>query len=238
MGLKNDIESRVSEVIDDSYEITDARVTPSRESVTFGTTAKKFFARVLYIDLRGSQQLLSDHQHITVLKAHKAFVYAVAKCIRAEGGDPRSFNGDSVLAFWAGSRDAVAKKAVRAAMKTRYAIDEIINPKIESKYSDSLDFGIGIAQGDIYVGKSGVAGDADFQDLIWIGWPIYHAVRYGDKAKKPKAIWISKNIWASIKDDENMTIGGDEKEMWTYDDESFSFGTVRVYKTSYRWTFS
>ena len=238
MGLKNDIESRVSEVIDDSYEITDARVTPSRESVTFGTTAKKFFARVLYIDLRGSQQLLSDHQHITVLKAHKAFVYAVAKCIRAEGGDPRSFNGDSVLAFWAGSGDAVAKKAVRAAMKTRYAIDEIINPKIESKYSDSLDFGIGIAQGDIYVGKSGVAGDADFQDLIWIGWPIYHAVRYGDKAKKPKAIWISKNIWASIKDDENMTIGGDEKEMWTYDDESFSFGTVRVYKTSYRWTFS
>jgi len=238
MGLKDDIESRVSEVIDESYDTTDARVTPSRGSVTFGATAKKFFARVLYIDLRGSQQLLSDHQHITVLKAHKAFVYGAAKCIRAEGGDPRSFSGDSVLAFWSGSGNDVAKKAVRTAMKIRYAIDEIINPKLMEKYSDSLDFGIGVAQGAIHVGKSGVAGDADFQDLIWIGWPVYHAVRYGDKAKKPKAIWISKNIWAAIKDDTKMTVGGDGKNMWTYNDETFSFGTVRVYKTSCRWSIS
>lgn len=238
MGLKDDIESRISTVIDEKYNVTDARVTPTRDSVTFGSTAKKFFARVLYIDLRGSQQLLSDHQHITVLKAHKAFVYAAAKCIRAEGGDPRSFNGDSILAFWAGKGDDVAKKCVRSAMKIRYAIDEIVNPKLKSKYSDTLNFGIGVAQGDLYVGKSGVAGDADFQDLIWIGWPVYHAVRYGDKAKKPKAIWISKNIWAAIKDDESMTIGGNGKEMWTFNDENFSFGTVRVYKTSYRWSIS
>lgn len=129
MSLKDDIESRASEVIEESYEVTDAIVTPTRESVTFGATAKKFFARVLYIDLRGSQQLLFDHQHITVLKAHKAFLYAVAKCIRAEGGEPRSFSGDSILAFWAGSDSEVAKKAVRAAMKARYAIDKIVNPK-------------------------------------------------------------------------------------------------------------
>ncbi len=97
---------------------------------------------------------------------------------------------------------------------------------------------MGIGQGDIYVGKSGIAGDENFQDLIWLGWSVYHAVRYGDKAKKPKAIWISKNIWKSIKDDEKMTIGGDGKNMWVYADETFSFGTVRVYKTSYRWSIS
>lgn len=123
-------------------------------------------------------------------------------------------------------------------MNTRYTVDEIINPKLKTKYSDTLDFGIGVAQGDIYVGKSGVAGDADFQDLIWIDWAIYHAVRYGDKAKKPKAIWISKNIWANIKDDKNMTIGSDGKNMWTYQDEEFSFDEVKVYKTAYYWPIS
>lgn len=48
MGLKEVIESRVSEVVDENYDVTDARVTPTRESVTFGATAKNFL-REFYI---------------------------------------------------------------------------------------------------------------------------------------------------------------------------------------------
>lgn len=238
MGLKTDIDTRVASLIGENYTVGDALVVPSRPSVTFGSTAKKLFARVLYIDLRGSRQLLSDHQHLTVLKAHKAFLFAATKCIRAEGGEPRSFNGDSVLAFWPGQGDTNAKKAVRAAMKTRWAMDEIVNPKLRTKYSDELDFGMGIGQSDIYVGKSGIAGDENFQDLIWIGWSVYHAVSYGDKAKKPNAIWISKNIFSSIEDDNSLIMGNDGKNMWVYADETFPIGTFRVYKTSYHWSIS
>ena len=234
MSLKSDIESRVEQVIEEEYSVSDARVVPTLESVTFGPTAKKIFCRVLYIDVRGSRDLLSDHQHISVLKAHKAFLFAVAKCIRAEGGEPRNFSGDSILAFWAGSGDDVAKKAVRAAMKAKYAVDEIVNTRLKMKYSDTLNFGVGVTQGHVYIGKSGVAGDENFQDLIWIGWPVYHAVAYGDRAKKPKAIWISKNIHKAIKEDSNMTHSNGEN-MWVYKDETFSFGTFSVYKTSYRW---
>ena len=238
MGLKSDITHRVVAIVDQSYSVSDANVVPTRGSVTFGSTAKKLFARALYIDLRGSQALLSDHTPLTVLKAHKAFLYAVAKCIRAEGGEPRSFNGDSILAFWSGSGSDSAKRAVRAAMKSRYVLDKVVNPKLKEKYSETLDFGMGIGQGDVYVGKSGVAGDENFQDLVWIGWSVYHAVRYGDKAKKPRAIWISKNVWNVINDDSSMTTSADGREMWVYADESFSFGRVRVYKTSFWWPVS
>jgi adenylate cyclase len=235
MGLKDDIKEKVDTLIDENYSTTDGYIVPGRDSVTFGATAKKIFARVLYIDIRGSRDLLSDHQHITVLKAHKAFLYAVTKCIRAEGGEPRNFSGDSVLAFWVGSSSDNAKQAVRAAMKARFVLDYILNPKLEQRYGDRLDFGIGIGQGDVFVGKSGIGGDANFQDLIWIGWSVYHAVSYGDKAAKPYAIWISKNVYSAIKDDSNMTIGSDGKNMWVYRDESLPIGTFTVYKTSYHW---
>lgn len=238
MGLKDEIISRIGEVVDQTYTATDANVVPNRDSVTFGPTSKKLFARVLYIDVRGSRSLLSEHDQTTVLKAHKAFIYAVTKCVRAEGGEPRNFSGDSILAFWAGKGGTTAKAAVRAAMKSRFAIDSLLNPRLREKYGVALDYGMGVAQGEVLVGKSGVAGDANFQDLIWIGWSVYHAVSYGDRASKPKAIWISRNIHSSIKNESSLTTGSDGKNIWVWKEETFPIGTVRVYKTSYHQKFS
>ena len=96
---------------------------------------------------------------------------------------------------------------------------------------------MGIGQGDIYVGKSGVAGDEDFQDLVWIGWSVYHAVGYGESASKPKALWISINVWNSIKDDLGLTHSNNQP-MWEESVASLPNGSFTVYKTSYRWTIS
>ena len=233
--LKDDIQKRIDEFLLTRYDITDAYVVPDTSSVTFGGTAKKFFARVLYLDLRQSRQLLANNTELVSLRAHKAFIYAAAKCIRAEGGELRSFAGDSALAFFIGSDDAMAKHAVRAAMKTKYVISELINPLLKEKYEEELDFGAGIGQGDIFTGKSGVAGDQNYQDLIWIGWPVYHAVQYGETAKKPRSIWISKNVYNAIKDDSSMT-HSKGNHMWVDEDETFPIGTFRVYKTSYWWS--
>ncbi len=236
MGLKDDIAGRVDEQLVANYSVVDAMAVPSRTSVTFGATAKKLFCRVVYCDIRGSQGIVSKGGPLDGLKVHKAFLYAVAKCIRAEGGEPRSFGGDSVLSFFAGSDNGVAASAVRGAMKMRWALDEIVSPKVSAKYGVALDYGIGIGQGDVYVGKSGLAGDEDFQDLLWIGWPVYYAVAYGDKASKPYALWISNNIWSAIEGDRTLTHSNNQP-MWVYADESIeALGTVRVYKTTYRWS--
>lgn len=234
MSLKDQIRAQTTKFLATRYTVTDSRVVPTRTHLTFGGTARRFFARVLYFDLRGSRYMLFESDEMVSLRAHKAFLYAAGKCVRAEGGELRGFAGDSVLAFFIGKGPNGATKAIQAAMKTKWAVQEIVNPMLEDKYGERLEFGAGVAQGNIVTGKSGVAGNADYQDLIWIGRAVYHAVQCGERASDPKSIWISKNVFNSIKADRKMTHSND-KHMWVWTDEAFATGTYRVYKTSYRW---
>ncbi|MAX73700.1 MAG: hypothetical protein CMH66_08540 [Nioella sp.] len=234
MGLKDEIDAQVSKYLKSRYEVSEGYTIPEKSDIAFGARAKKLkHAVVLYADLRGSKKIVSEHSALTAVRAHKAFLYAASKCVRDQDGKLRSFNGDSVMAFFSGENDA--KRAVKAAMKTKAAILKVVNPMLKERGIPNLDFGIGVAQGDILVAKSGMPGNELHQDLIWIGWATYHAFQYGDKASNPKNIWISKNVYNSIKDDETM-IKSDGQNMWVYNDNhEFSFGKVRVYKTSYYW---
>lgn len=62
MGLKEDIVGYVGNVVDVSYDISDAYSVPSRESLTFRPAAKKIYVRALYIDLRKSKWLLGEYE--------------------------------------------------------------------------------------------------------------------------------------------------------------------------------
>jgi class 3 adenylate cyclase len=232
MGLKSDIAAYAAEAVQSKYEVTDAREVPSRASVTFGPTARKLFVRALYIDLRRSRDMLADFNKMMSLRAHKAFLYAVAKCVRAEGGEPRSFGGDSVLAFFPGDTAESAQQAVRAAMKIHFSLEQVVNPVLKAQYDHTLDFGIGVGQGTIYVGKSGIPGDQDFQDLIWMGWPVYRAVEFGEAASKPSCIWISDNVWKSIASAPALTVSNGS-QIWSQGTVRTASGQYAVYKTEY-----
>ena len=232
--LKDEINEKVEKYMKSSYDIQEGYSIPDKKDVGFGAKAKLLkHVIVMYADLRDSRSILSDDSQLLTARAHKSFLYAASKCIRNEDGYMRSFNGDSVLSFFTG--EDATKSAVRAAMKTKYAVEEIINPILEEKNKKQLNFGVGIGQGKVLVVKSGIPGEEIYQDLIWIGWSTYHAFEYGERARKPRNIWISRNVFNSIKDDDSMRYH-DGKNMWVYDDSlTFTFGKVRIYKTSYRW---
>ena len=232
MSLGEEIKEKITGYMNSKYDTTDANVVPDKQSIGFGPKAKNIkHGVILYADIRGSRDLLSNGTPLSAARAHKSFLYAVAKCTRNQDGKLRSFSGDSVMAFYMGENAAV--RAVRSAMKIKGAVVEILNPILENKTGNKLNFGIGIAQGNFLVVKSGVAGEEMYQDLIWIGWPTYHAFEYGDKARSPKNIWLSKNVFNTIKDFNDVRYSNSE-DMWVYsDDHSFSFGKVRVYKTSF-----
>ena len=234
MSLKDDIEKQVKDYIHSKYNISKSNVVPRRSHLTFGPSAKEMQARVLYIDLRKSRQILAERDDLISIKTHKSFLYAVSKCIRAEDGELRSFNGDSILTFFIGDGIDPARRAVRAAMKVKYALEEFVSPPLEKAFGKVIDFGIGIAQGGILVAKSGISGDEEYQDLIWIGWPVYHAVGYGETVSRPKSICISKNVYNSIKEDKDMT-HSNGKPMWEKSEIELKNGTFTVYRTSYRW---
>ncbi len=233
MSLSEDIKNKVSEYINSKYEITDGIVTPDKKSISFGAQAKKIWSVVLYIDIRDSRKLMESENLLIAARVHKSFLFAASKCVREHDGDLRSFNGDSVLSFFVGEDSA--KRAVKAAMKTKCSVHEIINPILKKRINKEIDYGIGVAQGKILVVKSGVPGDEIYQDLIWVGLPTIHAFEYGNMARKPYNVWISKNVYKAIKDDKSM-IYSKGKDMWVYNDShEFSFGNFRVYKTDYYW---
>lgn len=235
MGIKEEIETQTKKYINSNYEISKSHVVPQKQHLTFGPKAKEMWARVISIDIRKSRDILAERNDLVSIKTHKAFLYAASKCIRSEGGELRSFNGDSILAFFIGPGEEIAKTTVRTGMKIKYVLDDVVNPQLKNAFGKTIDFGIGLAQGEILVAKSGVAGDNDYQDLIWIGWPVYFSVGFSETVSKPKAICISSAVWRSIKEDKKYT-HSNGTPMWQKSTLKLSGSEFEVYRTSYRWT--
>jgi len=227
------------DIIDDylnaSYTKEDTRVVPKKSDLTFGNTTKKMsFAVVLYIDMRKSRKILSDASTFWSVKIHRAFLLALTHCVERRDGHMRSFNGDGILAFFVGEN--ASSRAVRTAMDMKGFVLKI-NEHLENESVNKIDFGIGIAQGEIMVAKSGKAGDDQTkQDLIWVGLPVYMAVELSDYAHSPDNLWISNNVRTSIGKEEYLDVIYDKegKSMWSKVTRKFkSVGEKEVRSTSW-----
>jgi adenylate cyclase len=115
----NDIENRVRDYLGGDYEVTETQTIPSVDSVPFGKKVKKMKLCAYCIDLRKSSELLVIHQKQTSGKIHKAFLAAASKVVLENDGEIRSFNGDSLLAFWPAHYKWQLSAAIRAAMITK-----------------------------------------------------------------------------------------------------------------------
>lgn len=245
MGLKQDIIDKVKKHIDEDYSVEDIIYVPdiADSKLTFGNTALKFEATVLYIDLRGSTALVNKHNKSTVAKIHKAYYYAIVKISKKFGGNNRSFNGDSLLVFFPGKTKETLSNAVKAAMKMKYILSnqEGIS-KIISKYTD-INFGIGIDDGDILCTKVGIGGTYDNKDLIWIGNPVNKSTVLSDKGRSPYHIYISSRVYQNLNDEVKYHErkdywGNPEKvDMWTQDFIEYNGKNEYCYYTNYHWTF-
>lgn len=245
MGLKNDITQKVKEILDNNFTIEDVTYVPeiSDSKLTFGNKGLQFEATTLYIDLRDSTKILNKHNKSTIAKIHKAYLFTTVKIATSLGGQVRSFNGDSVLAFFEGTSKTSLSNAVKAAMQIRYMIansESGINTLL-SKYS-AVDFGIGLDDGKILCVKVGVGGDDNTKDLIWIGNPVNKSVVISDDCKASDYIGISSYVYSNLNDDvkygmQKNYFGQDVKvDMWTPHKVLYNGSYETIYKTSWYWT--
>ncbi len=245
MGLKNDITQKVKEILDNNFITEEVNYVPeiSDTKLTFGNKGLQFEATVLYIDLRESTKILNKHNKATIAKIHKAYLFTTVKIATSLGGEVRSFNGDSVLAFFQGTTKETLSNAVKAAMQIRYMIansESGINTLL-SKYS-AVDFGIGLDDGKILCVKVGVGGDTNTKDLIWIGNPVNKSVVISDECKSPEYIGISNYVYSNLNDNvkygtRKNYLGQDEKvDMWTAYRVLYNGNYETFYKTRWYWT--
>lgn len=244
MGLKQDIIDKVKAIMDVEFKIEDVTYVPeiTNSKLTFGNTGLKFEATVLYIDMRGSTEILNKHNKASVAKMHMAYFHTVVKIAKSLNGEVRSFNGDSLLVFFQGTTKTTLSNAVRAAMQMKYMIsnsDSGIN-KYLSDFS-AINFGIGIDDGKILCTKIGVGGDLNNQDLMWIGNAVNKATVISDLRKSPEHIGISSFVYSNLEDitkfgNRKNAFGQEEKvDMWTRGELTYNTKTEYYYYTSWHW---
>jgi adenylate cyclase len=111
---------------------------------------------ILFIDLRrwtglAEQQLLHDLVYV-----QEAFFEAVGDAVRAAGGVPNQFIGDSVMAIFGADTDS--SQAARQALAAARGIDErmrALNERLAGEFGHRLGFGIGIHAGPAALGEVG-----------------------------------------------------------------------------------
>jgi class 3 adenylate cyclase len=199
MGIVNDLENKVRDYLEGDYEVTETRTIPSVDNVPFGKKAKKMKLCAYCIDLRKSSELLKVHQKQTSGKIHKAFLAVASKVVLENGGRIRSFNGDSLLAFWPAYYKSQITTAVKAAMITKWFLDIRLSPLFE-RY-EKIDFGIGIDFGDVYIVRAGIPRDTTNNDLVFIGKCVNFATAIANLAHEPNHVEISELTYDNLEDD-------------------------------------
>lgn len=244
MALKDDIKNKVKAILDEKFEVTEVSYVPKIDDskLTFGNTGLKFTGSSLYIDMRGSTEVLNKHNRTTVAKLHMSFFHTIVKIANRLDGNVRSFNGDSALIFFHGNYKETISTAVKCAMQIKYMIDNSesgINELLK-EYS-KLDFGIGVDHGNILCTKVGIGGEHN-RDLFWIGNCVNKSTVLGDKSRNPNHISISNYVYSNLLDwakygTRKNFLGQEEKvDMWTQGTFTYNGKTEYYYYTSWHWT--
>lgn len=230
--------SVVRELLKNNYESTEGYSIPLKSQLTFDNKYKKIKnAVVVYLDMRHSRQIMFNQNAYRSLKTHRAFLQAFISCVDHDNGRFRSFNGDGALAFFNGENSSA--RAVRACMNFNRYMNEV-NSILREKEMMEVDYGVGIARGEIYVAKTGRKGANETrQDLVWVGYPTYLAVELSDKGQGAYHLWISSATYTEIhKEDKNndynilYTDDGNRSSVWSQETFTTTNGKEEtVYKS-------
>ncbi|MBZ3234492.1 adenylate/guanylate cyclase domain-containing protein [Xanthomonas perforans] len=134
MGLKDELTTFCHDVFNGNWETTEGKNVPDEDSrLTLKNTAITIDGTVLYADLDGSTAMVDGYKNWFAAEIYKTYLYCCARIIAAEGGVVTAYDGDRVMALFIGERKNT--RAARAAMKIKWAVDEIIMPKKDARYT-------------------------------------------------------------------------------------------------------
>ncbi|MEW8359704.1 MAG: adenylate/guanylate cyclase domain-containing protein [Candidatus Thiodiazotropha sp.] len=241
MALKSDIENKVKEIIDTAFSVENVSIVPDIDDsrLTFGNKGLRFEATALFIDMRGSTEILNKHNRTTVSKLHMAYFHTIVRIAKNRYGEVRSFNGDGMLVFFEGTSKQSLNNAVRAAMEMTYMLTQSKVKDSLSKYSE-INFGIGLDDGHILCTKVGIAGTNN-RDLIWIGNAVNKSVKIGDKLYSPYHIGISSYVYSNLSDENKYHTTKDSwgnentVNMWKQGTFEYNGNNETYYFTNYYW---
>jgi adenylate cyclase len=231
MSLKEDLITKVNSYFTEPYIVDETTIIPSTDysKLTFGNKGLVSEFAFLFIDIRKSSELHDTYGYVNAAKIYQSFHDVCLRIIEQNSGKIRAFDGDRIMGVFSG----VSKRtnATKSAMNIRWAIEELINPKLKNP----LKIGCGIDVGKTLITKVGKGRDINNNDLIWIGKACNYASHLTQEASN--SIIISQNVYdrlhesAKFKDRLTKTIN-----MWTLKKLRLKNNTeINVYTSNYTW---
>lgn len=228
MGLKDELATFCQDVFHGQWETTEGKKVPDEDSrLTLKNTAITIDGTVLYADLDGSTAMVDGYKNWFAAEIYKTYLYCCARIIAAEGGVVTAYDGDRVMAVFIGERKNT--RAARAAMKIKWAVDEIIMPKKDARYTSNsfaLKHVTGIDTCSLFVAKTGARGA---NDLVWVG----RAANYAAKLTSLPSTYtyITESVYNMLAEEAKISNG---KSMWekvTWN----TFNNSTIYRSNWRW---
>lgn len=228
MSLENELTTFCQNIFNSKWETIEGRVVPNEESnLTLKNTAIKLDGTVLYADLDESTSMVDGYKNWFSAEIYKTFLYCSTRIIKAQGGVVTAYDGDRVMAVFIG--DSKNTNAVKAALKIKWAVDNIIMPNKNARYANDkfeLKHVTGIDTCSLFVAKTGARGA---NDLVWVG----RAANYAAKLTSLPAsyTYITDAVYNRLTDEAKNTNGVSMWKKLVWDD----FKNQTIYRSSWRW---
>lgn len=234
MALKEDLSATIEQVLKDEWKARDGRVVPTSESIASNGGRVDMTAALLYADLADSTKIATA-QPLPAARLFKAYLGTSARIIRSEGGEIRSFDGDRIMAVFAG--DTPSTSAVRTALKINWAFLNLITPKFQRVYPrvfgsgapHTLAHAVGVDTSKFHVVRAGIRDNAD---LVWVGRAPNVAAKLSGIREAPFNCWITKAVYDAMVD--TTRVSADGRNMWEERQWS-SLPGLTLYRSSWSW---
>jgi class 3 adenylate cyclase len=231
MALIDDLTTEVQSTFVSAWTEDAAMVVPAPAALRLHANHAKHLesATVLYADLDGSTNMVDTLSWQSAAEVYKVYLRCASKIIKNEGGIITAYDGDRVMAVFAGNTKNTS--AVTAALKINYAIEEVIRPAYAKQYRNSsfvVRHVIGIDTSALRAARIGVVGD---NDLVWIGRAANYAAKLCNISERP--LWITKAVYDRLMDSAKLsgTTNMWQKRVWT------PMNNMEIYCSTYRQSF-
>ncbi len=234
MTLLDELSAARDDILSSAFSVRDGRVVPATADVGYND-AVQLRATYLYADMADSSGLVAISPPRTVGKILRLHLDLSVRIARSNGGHIRSFDGDRVMAIFAG--DNRFDQAVKAAMQVKWACFKVIQPKIAAQFKSvsaadwKLRTGCGIASGGALVVRGGVRRAGS--DLVSVGTPPNLAAKLSDVRCEPYNVRIDVETYDHLSDSARLSGG---KNMWQGPYVLKIGGReAKYYRSSYKW---
>lgn len=198
-NLEDSLE-RIDKVLNADLNITDSKVIPDKDSLTY-TSGKRVECASIFVDLRGSSKFVeSTRQNKSLGKLYQSYIREVV-AIMNSFDTCRQINivGDCVSAVFSENKqeDNMVEDILNAASMVQ-GMMKLLNKKYEKKWKDvsRVKAGIGIAYGNALVMLAGLP-HTDIKETIYMGEVVNNASKMCDLAYKDRneAICVTEEIY-------------------------------------------